>query len=112
MTCAQILEVLKTFNMSNDKIAILPALKKLIIDGQNKLDIIASFDFSSDKEEAERILRDVRVVVAPPGPSPEIMAKLQKVGRCPAGYTWRQVQGGWRCAAGGHFVSDQQLANA
>ncbi|EGZ09125.1 hypothetical protein PHYSODRAFT_362049 [Phytophthora sojae] len=35
--------------------------------------------------------------------------KIRRICPCPAGYTWYKVSGGWRCAAGGHRVSDAQL---
>jgi hypothetical protein len=41
-------------------------------------------------------------------------AKIQKVvkelGKCPQGFDWEKVDGGWRCSAGGHFVSDADVA--
>ncbi|XP_066921713.1 uncharacterized protein [Clytia hemisphaerica] len=38
-----------------------------------------------------------------------VQQKLRRIGNCPAGYQWRKVGGGWRCSAGGHFVSNEQL---
>jgi hypothetical protein len=38
-----------------------------------------------------------------------IRQKLQAIGNCPAGFVWRKVGGGWRCAGGSHFVTDAQL---
>ncbi|THU96868.1 P-loop containing nucleoside triphosphate hydrolase protein [Dendrothele bispora CBS 962.96] len=35
--------------------------------------------------------------------------KLREMGICPAGYRWIKQSGGYRCEAGGHFVSDAQL---
>ena len=112
MTCADIVTVLSTFSMSSDQMQVLPPLKAFIADPQNKLAIVASFSFSSDQEAAEEILRDVVVRFTPPQPSPEVMQALARVGSCPSGYTWREVQGGYRCAAGGHFVSAERLAEA
>ena len=113
MTCQEVLKVLEVFDHSSDKIAVLPSLKPFISDGQNKLEIVSSFTFSSDKEEAEEILRDVLVRFQPKvPPMTAIQEALKRVGRCPAGYAWRQVSGGWRCAAGGHYVDDAQLAAA
>jgi hypothetical protein len=113
MSCAELVEVLEVFSMSSDRIEILPTLKKFIKDPQNKLDIVCSFTFSSDKEQAEEILRDVVVKLEPPvPPAAKIQETLRRIGRCPAGYAWRQVSNGWRCAAGGHFVSTEALTAA
>lgn len=38
-----------------------------------------------------------------------IQEKLKQISPCPAGYAWLNVGGGWRCSAGGHFVSDREL---
>ena len=111
IVCADVVKILDIFKHSQDKIAVLPSLKPFIKDAQNKLGIVASFTFSDDKTAAEEILRDVVVKFVPPTPpAAAIQQALKKVGRCPAGYQWRQVQGGWRCAAGGHFVSDAKVS--
>lgn len=113
MTCADMLTILAIYPHSSDKIAVLAHLKHFIQDAQNKLSLVASFTFSSDKDQAEEILRDVRVSLKPPvPPAAAIQAALKRVGLCPAGYQWVQVTGGWRCAAGGHYVSDGQLQAA
>jgi AAA+ superfamily predicted ATPase len=36
-------------------------------------------------------------------------ARLRHMGICPAGFQWIKQAGGYRCSAGGHFVSDSQL---
>ncbi|PLN78187.1 P-loop containing nucleoside triphosphate hydrolase protein [Aspergillus taichungensis] len=36
--------------------------------------------------------------------------KLREMGICPAGYRWVKIDSGYRCSAGGHVVSDAQLA--
>lgn len=113
MSCAQVLALLGRFPFASDKIAVLVALKPFIHDAQNKISIIASFVFSSDLVHAEEILRDCVVKLQPPPPPPStVQDKLRRIGKCPAGYDWVQVAGGWRCQAGGHHVSDAQLAAA
>lgn len=113
MTCESVVAVLEVFSMSDDKIKVLPFLKPFICDAQNKLTVVSSFTFGSDKEAAEEILRDLVVSFRPKTPpEAEIQAALRRVGSCPSGYAWRQVSGGWRCAAGGHYVSDATLAEA
>lgn len=36
--------------------------------------------------------------------------KLKHAGVCVQGFRWVKREGGWRCAGGSHFVSDEQLA--
>ncbi|KAK3349545.1 hypothetical protein B0T25DRAFT_482206 [Lasiosphaeria hispida] len=36
---------------------------------------------------------------------------LRSLGSCTSGYAWCQVNGGWRCYGGMHFVSDTELAS-
>ena len=38
-----------------------------------------------------------------------IQAKLQQVGRCVAGFAWIKQTNGYRCSAGGHFVTNAAL---
>lgn len=112
-SCEDCVRVLEVFSMSDDKKKVLVHLKPFIKDAQNKLDIVSSFTFSSDKTEVEEILRDLVVDFRPKTPPmAAIQEALRRVGNCPAGYAWRQVSGGWRCAAGGHWVSDDTLASA
>jgi SpoVK/Ycf46/Vps4 family AAA+-type ATPase len=35
--------------------------------------------------------------------------QLRRMGVCPAGYNWIKQAGGYRCTAGGHFVTNAQL---
>lgn len=39
----------------------------------------------------------------------EIQTRLRQIGKCPMGFDWYKCGSGWRCSAGGHFVSDEQL---
>jgi len=39
----------------------------------------------------------------------EIKRRLRRISPCPAGFQWHQVEGGWRCGGGTHFVSNEQL---
>ncbi|MCJ1427130.1 hypothetical protein MMC29_005033 [Sticta canariensis] len=39
-----------------------------------------------------------------------VQTRLQQMGKCVAGYQWVRQPDGYRCWAGGHFVTDAQLA--
>ena len=39
----------------------------------------------------------------------KLQEKLRRIGRCPENYQWIKVPGGYRCSAGGHFVTDSQI---
>ncbi|KAI6121085.1 P-loop containing nucleoside triphosphate hydrolase protein [Pisolithus sp. B1] len=39
----------------------------------------------------------------------EAQKRLKRMGVCVMGYQWIHVGSGWRCSAGGHFISDAQL---
>ena len=38
-----------------------------------------------------------------------VQRKIRQLCKCPVGFDWIQVGGGWRCAGGSHFVSDAEL---
>jgi len=60
VTCEQITELLKKFSFQDQKLEILKAFKKSILDVENKFNILNAFDFSNTKEEARKILDDLR----------------------------------------------------
>lgn len=39
----------------------------------------------------------------------QVQNKLRQIGVCVQGYQWIKQGGGYRCSAGGHFISDSQL---
>ena len=56
----EVQRVLAKFSFSSDKLKVLAAFKYSVIDVENKYNILDSFSFSSDKDEARRILDDLR----------------------------------------------------
>ncbi len=32
--------------------------------------------------------------------------KIRMMGKCPLNFDWLQVTGGWKCAGGSHYMSD------
>jgi hypothetical protein len=39
----------------------------------------------------------------------KVQQQLRTLGICPAGFRWIKQNGGYRCSAGGHFVTDSEL---
>jgi len=52
------------------------------------------------REEAEKLKRQREA---------QAQERLRHMGICPAGFQWIKQPGGYRCSAGGHFVTDSQL---
>jgi rubrerythrin len=52
------------------------------------------------REEAQRLERQREA---------QAQSKLRQMGICPAGFRWVKQAGGYRCQAGGHFITDSQL---
>merc|ERR1712194_921138 len=59
-----------------------------------------------ERKRKEEVLREMEEAKQT---KEKIQQKLKKIGKCPMGFVWRQCGGGWRCSAGGHFVSNEQL---
>lgn len=123
MTCNEIVELLgmcDELDKSNGcsgvwkvqtegKLEMLKVLKKVIKDPQNKALLVSIFQF--EKAKAEEILRDIVVNFKEPVPPEEkIQEAIKKIGGCVNSYPWiKQAAGGYRCAGGGHFVSDDDI---
>jgi len=65
------------------------------------------------KTERERIQRELerqqRIEMERKKKEQQVQAKLRFMGVCPVGYQWIKQSGGYRCSAGGHWVSDAAL---
>ena len=44
--------------------------------------------------------------------SQTVMERVKMIGRCPASFEWREVEGGYRCTGGSHFVKDSEVNSA
>jgi len=60
VTCAQIVTLLKKFSFEDQKLDILRAFKKSIVDVENKFTVLDAFTFTDNKETARKILEDLR----------------------------------------------------
>lgn len=60
VTCEQITTLLKKFSFQDQKLEILKAFKKSIVNVEDKFAILDAFGFSDTKEEARKILDDLR----------------------------------------------------
>jgi len=60
LTCEQVISILNRFSFQNDKLDALRAFKHNVIDVENKLIIVDSFTYISTKDEARKILDDLK----------------------------------------------------
>ncbi|KAI9769554.1 MAG: hypothetical protein M1840_004032 [Geoglossum simile] len=69
-----------------------------------------SLAIKAARQEAEEGLRRVREdAELRQREEAKVLEKLREMGVCPMGYYWIKQAGGYRCSAGGHFVSNTQL---
>jgi hypothetical protein len=61
------------------------------------------------QKELEELERRRKAVMEERKKEEKAQAKLRQMGVCVAGYRWIKQASGYRCEAGGHFVSDAQL---
>jgi hypothetical protein len=61
-------------------------------------------------EVRDRIVKELLEEEARGKKEKKIKRKLDQRGVCPRGFVWIHQQDGWRCAGGGHFVSDEDAA--
>jgi hypothetical protein len=60
LTCEQVISILVRFSFQDDKLDALRAFKHNIIDVENKLTIVDTFTYISSKDEARKILDDLK----------------------------------------------------
>jgi len=60
LTSKEVVSILAKIPFHSERLTVLKSLKDLITDAENKFVIIASYDFSSDKEKARKILESVK----------------------------------------------------
>lgn len=108
--CEEVVAMLAEISMSEDRLNVLRQIRPFIKDPQNKLHIVVNMTFAGDMAEAEEILRDVVVDFEyPEPPAPNIEFALTKIGVCSSGSPWVPTLCGWRCRAGGHYLSNLQI---
>lgn len=61
------------------------------------------------REKAAEELERLRLQEVRQQREKRVQETLRQMGQCVAGYQWIKQSGGYRCSAGGHFVSDAQL---
>lgn len=60
-------------------------------------------------EKAMEALEKIRLQAVKQKREEQVQAKLQQMGVCCMGFQWIKQSNGYRCSAGGHFVSNAQL---
>lgn len=61
------------------------------------------------KEEEEKLIKRLLKEEENRKKEAERKKKLEHLGRCPVGYAWVKQAGGYRCTAGGHWVSNAEV---
>lgn len=62
-----------------------------------------------DAEERRRVELELQRIAQARALEAKRQAAVRVLGCCPMGYNWIKQSGGYRCAGGSHFLSDQQI---
>lgn len=84
------------------------------LDGSSNADKIATKTIFTSQRDIEMATRQTKYDQLPPKEQ-EVQEewaqrKIAETGPCPAGFVWIRVPGGYNCAAGSHWMTDEQLA--
>ncbi|KAI9888232.1 MAG: hypothetical protein M1814_000943 [Vezdaea aestivalis] len=74
---------------------------------QMRIELVKQLRAKDEAEERERVVREKAAEERKK--ERKAQEKLRDMGVCPVGYQWIKQEGGYRCAAGGHFVSNEAL---
>jgi ATPase family associated with various cellular activities (AAA) len=93
-----------TIKQNEDQVALQEA-KRLHEEArlQHEMERRAQEDFLADLERQRKAGEEERRKEA------KAQQKLRTLGICPMGFRWIKQNGGYRCSAGGHFVTDSEL---
>lgn len=69
---------------------------------QQKLQLEAELKAAQEEAQRQEILRKIEERKA-------IQQKLKYMGRCPMGFDWIDIGGGYQCAGGSHYMSNAEL---
>ena len=89
---------------------------QLIEDEKKRLRLLAELQAARDaaerkrlQDEANRLQQEKERQLREEREKQVLMEKLRRIGKCSAGFAWRQISGGWVCEGGSHRVTDAQL---
>ncbi|CAG7555761.1 unnamed protein product [Fusarium equiseti] len=82
-------------------------------EAQDKQDLERLKKAQKDASDAdrERLVRQILAAEDKRKKIEEAKEKLKKMGVCPVGYHWIKQSGGYRCAGGSHWMTDEQVNN-
>ena len=82
-------------------------------ESQDKKDLERLKKAQKDASDAyrERLVRQILAVENERKKIEKAKAKLKEMGVCPVGYHWIKQSGGYRCAGGSHWTTDEQANN-
>ncbi len=82
---------------------------RLAAEERRRLELEEAARQAAEEGERRRLAEEARLIGEEQARQQAIQARLARMGNCEAGYAWVRQGGGWRCSAGGHYVSDGSL---